>query len=829
MPGTAPQVYDGLVAILPTGRAGMAAHENRLLSRPEELVDAEGVTMEDHHLRREAGVETLDATGVGTAPGYAGGTKSGTDPQANVLVSFPGSGTPATSGNPVLGAASLSTTLGLITPAGGYAAGDTLVLAISTRFTLSTSAGSVTSITDAAGNTYTRAQRGVMAASATTTGVRTEVWYSKLTSPLPAGNSITITQNVVQDIVAVGVAFTNLDGTHEATEVSGTNSATTTVQAIPALPTSSTPVLLLVAATGADQVGTGTFTAAAGWTEASETTTIARPDLALNYRVLTNNPVIIAAHDWYSQERIESGGTYQAATTQGSRTVTGSGSTDWATGTEPQRLFAGDTIILYDGTNQEAQVVEEVVDDDTLTTVEPWTTSFAATDYVVVRGSRLLTATTAGNIFKEREGDLDAVTLVSDLSTVGRPGKFIVCGKEDGNLQRKLIYINGYDVPQGLVDDGATMADISTPNPDWDTTATFAGGRPHAGCVHSGRVVLATPRGKDSHRLYMSSPTNHGDFGTTNGTTRRVRSEIGNAIWGLASFKGVLWVWKHPFGIFYIDDSDLDPTNWVERTMSEAIGCAPSPYAVCPMDDDVIFLSATGAFHLLSAVDTLGGVKASDLSWALGLNKWLRENLNLSRLNQTLSVWYPHKKVALFSVPSAGSTVNDLLLKWDFSGRDEGEPVKFSYSEQNIPDALTLRQDTDGVWKPIIGEGGTVKLLERDDRNKDGDAYTSRYQTPHIDFSHMDPALAFRRKLFEFVEFVMEPTSAGTLAVEVLVDGSVKQEFTIDATKRRQRKLLRVGDGYTLSLRVTNATVDEDFKVLAHLIYFKPGNIDESR
>jgi hypothetical protein len=203
--------------------------------------------------------------------------------------------------------------------------------------------------------------------------------------------------------------------------------------------------------------------------------------------------------------------------------------------------------------------------------------------------------------------------------------------------------------------------------------------------------------------------------------------------------------------------------------------------------------------------------------------------VNLSRLNQTLSVWYPDKKVALFALPGAGSLVNNLLVKLDFSGREDGEPVKFSYSFQNTPDALALKQDTDGVWKPVIGEDSHVRLMEREARNKDGAAYTTVYQTPHIDMSHMDPSLAFRRKIFEHVEFIMEPVASGTLTVLVYVDGQYKQTLTVDATKRRQKFLLRSGDGYTISLKATSSTVNHDFKVLAHLVYFKPGNTDQSR
>jgi hypothetical protein len=203
--------------------------------------------------------------------------------------------------------------------------------------------------------------------------------------------------------------------------------------------------------------------------------------------------------------------------------------------------------------------------------------------------------------------------------------------------------------------------------------------------------------------------------------------------------------------------------------------------------------------------------------------------MNLARLNQTLSVWYPNKKVALFSVPGAGSTSNNLMLKWDFSGVEYGEPVKFSYSYQNVADALAIARDTDGVWKPVIGETNTIKMLDRDARNKDGQGYTASYQTPHIDFSTADPSLVWKRKLFEALELVMEPVSQGTVTVQVYVDGTLRQALTFDATKKRDRKLLRVGDGYTISFKVSNSTVNDDFKILSHLVYFKVGNEDLNR
>lgn len=810
---------------LPTGLAGMVNHENRLLTEPSELLTAEGVTMEDLFIRKEAGVLVFDSAGVGIAPSFLG-TSSGGTVYGGVIVSFPGVSL-AQSSTPVQASKVPGSSLVIGVPAAGYAAGDLVVVFVASH------GGAVTAVSciDDEGNTYTNA--GSVSFTGGIVPYTGTLFYSLLATSLVSMQEITVFYSAGANLYGVASSYSGVtQGTADRTATSTGSTPTASINVGPLSTLPSLPQIVIAGVVVNQVNNTNTITPAASFTESIELNIDGiAADISLNYRVDTNasSPTIIGIHDWYSGLRIPSGGVFKAATTAGSATVTGSAGTLWTSGTEAQRIFQGDSILLYNATDMERRTVQSVASDTSLTTTEPWLTTFSATDYVITRGSRLITATSLGNLFKERDGNLDAVTLKASLSKVGRPGRFVVCGKEDGSLNRKLLYLNGYNIPQVLVDDGATTSDVATPSPDWDTTATNAGARPWNGVVHRDRVVLVAPTGKDPHRLYISSPTDHTDFGTTNGTTRRVRSDVGDEIWGLASALGILWVWKYPVGIFYIDDSDPDPLNWVERTKSQAIGCARSPYAVCPMDDDAIFLSATGSFHLLSAVDALGGVRASDASGRLGLNRWLRDNLNLSRLGQVLSVWYQHKKVALFSVPSAGSTVNDLLLKWDFSGVERDLPVKFSFSRQNVPDTLALKRASDGIWKPVIGEGGFVRLLEQDDRNKDGAAYTGQYQIPHLDFAHLDARLRWHRKIYEHLELIMEPVSAGTLTVEVFVDGTLKQTLTFDATQKSQKQKLNVGDGFTFSVRVTNDVVDEDFKVLSHVVYFKLGNEDRNR
>ncbi len=432
----------------------------------------------------------------------------------------------------------------------------------------------------------------------------------------------------------------------------------------------------------------------------------------------------------------------------------------------------------------------------------------------------VITAAHDGNLYKSNSAttDLNATTLATGLSATARPGKFVQGGKETAADARHLFYFNGVDQVHEITGTGTTAQVISAPASDWSS-----GNRPVGGVIHRARLV-AFGNKNQPHAAYFSLSSNHEDF-TTDPLVITTNAGVGDRLYNGASFNGVLYLWKYPRGIFWLDDNDLAEANWGMFTKTEAIGCAPSPHAVCPMDDDVLFMNSDGTFHLLSAVDALSGTQTSDLSHALRIRKWLRENVNLTKLDQVTSCWYSHKKVALFGVPSAGSSTNDLILKFDFASQGDetdGAGVKFTYTRRDTADALALYRDlTRGIEIPMIGEGGFVYKLDQDARTKNGIGYVGAYQTPHLDGRAMEPSYKSTRKNFNALELVMEPVAAGTLTVEVYIDGTLSQTLEFDATKRRQRRRL-VGNGYEISLRVSNETASEDFKVLSHHVFFKP-------
>lgn len=521
-------------------------------------------------------------------------------------------------------------------------------------------------------------------------------------------------------------------------------------------------------------------------------------------------PNITAIYDWNPGSTAAGAGTI--TTSVGSQSVAGAG-TAFTTA-----VNVGDSIRVG---NETIRVIA-VASDTALTTAAAWLTANAAVAYTVLREQRLVTAADDGKIYLEINGNLDSSNPISGLTKSLTPGRFVAGGKEAAALPRKLFYFSGRDAVRVLNGDTFAGATISTPPADWT-----GANQPVNGLWYSNRLA-GWGNQNDPHRVYVGDADNNENFTSASSASFRVYSSIGDRVWCGLPFNGVVFFWKYPRGIAYLCDNTDQPIDWCIRLKTSAIGCAPSPYAALSIDDDVLFMAADGSFHLLSAVDTLGGTRASDLSYALGLADWLRTNVNLSRLDLVQSVWYQHKKLAIFAVPAAGSLTNNLVLKFDFGGAAD-EPVKFSYSRRDAAGAVAARRDTATVERPVTGEANFVYLQEQAARSKDAAGYVGLFQTPHLDFSHVAGELRGKRKNFRELEMVMDPVAAGTLTVDVYVDQAIRQTLTFDATKRRERKKLNCGDGHTLSLACSNSVAGEDFKVLAAIVWMTAGNEDQSR
>ena len=452
----------------------------------------------------------------------------------------------------------------------------------------------------------------------------------------------------------------------------------------------------------------------------------------------------------------------------------------------------------------------------------------------IVGTQRMMVLLSDGSYKRDDGAGTFGTTLTSGLLTGGIP-VFVEAGKEVAANNRKLFlfsYVNQVQVVSG---DGAVANNIGVNKPaDW-TAPNY----PAFGFVHEGRL-WGGGNANDPHRLYYSTTGDHENFtGAGSGSISLFPGE-GEKLIAATSYKGLIVAWKFPVGIYLIDTSDPTPANWrVSRLTGGIVGV--SPLAFFLIHNDIVFLDAAGNFQLLSAVQEFGDAATSSLSQRDQINVFLRESVNFGQFSQTMAIYYPAKREAAFLfAPGTDSNLSARMVI-DFN-RPDGP--RFHFQDRDANRAIWLRKDTNSIARPMIGDySGFVWHLDQAAKTRDGSAYTSEFQTPHLDFSWLDPKLGTRRKNGQFLELVTEPTGNWNISVDIIWDGVVAQTVSFnmgssgaslgsfildtdtlggDAVLNRKRRI--VGSGRRLSLAVRNAGSGEDFSLIRFYLHFTLGD-----
>jgi hypothetical protein len=442
---------------------------------------------------------------------------------------------------------------------------------------------------------------------------------------------------------------------------------------------------------------------------------------------------------------------------------------------------------------------------------------------------RMVVMTSTGDLLKDSGAGTFPVTLASGLTVPDDIPIFVDGGKEAAAGNRKLFIFTGKNAVQVLSADGATAAAITSPPADWAGT-----NQPKTGCIHVGRLWGAGNL-NDPHRVYASLTTDHEDFTGTPLSVSVFPGE-GEGIAAIFSFKGLLVVFKNPAGVYVVDTQDPNTANWVTSRISKEIGIA-GPGGGCIIDDDILFLEHGGEFNLISAVQEFGNLGTKSLSDVLEMTDFIHENFNKEQLHKTASVFYADNREAHFYLPGSGSTHLNIRVVFDW----KREIPRFRISRRDDEGHYIFLRKKENVRKPYIGyHDGFVYELDTEARAVEGVGYEGMFQTPHLDFSHLDPKLATKRKSGMFLELLTIPEGNWDLAVEVYWDGEYTQTinfnmgssgvalgtFEIGVDRLAQDQLLNrkkrlMGSGRRLSLKGKNSGVSQDFSASKFFVHFK--------
>lgn len=394
----------------------------------------------------------------------------------------------------------------------------------------------------------------------------------------------------------------------------------------------------------------------------------------------------------------------------------------------------------------------------------------AAIDYwPTLTTQRTLVAAGDGALYKDNGSGASWVTLASGLTASGAVPHWAIAGAEAIGRDRKAFHCDRINAVRVLAADAATASVIATPALDWV-------GATQPGFLVSHQFWLWGGGNSNApKRLYRSSPNDHEDFQNL-AYSLFIAGEYERLSAGL-SYKGGLLVWGYPEGVWFLSTEPFDDNQW--RPIRVGVPGAAGPACVAAVEDDVLWVAPDGSWHLISATQATGSVRAGDIS-ARKLGDFMRTEINLAELASAQLVYFAQKQRAMLACHGQGATAKNRRIDFDVLRKEEtGERWLFHDRDRN--EALYLRKGSDEQRQPAMGDAaGQLWRLEQTTRTKDGDAYSFEWAIWDADFSELVPGWAGRLKNLRFLELEYDPKNVANHAVGVLRDGELKQTVTFE-------------------------------------------------
>lgn len=243
----------------------------------------------------------------------------------------------------------------------------------------------------------------------------------------------------------------------------------------------------------------------------------------------------------------------------------------------------------------------------------------------------------------------------------------------------------------------------------------------------------------------------------------------GQRIIGACDFANILYIFKYPAGIYWIDDSSTSMSNWVVHKLNTNVGMA-GPLAGAQVDNDFVFLTPVGTLSSLVAVQQYGLAASVQTASILPANlmTYMQQNLQINYIYNAVAAYNAYKRELHVAFAQSGFTYNNRRLVLDL--RDSTHPM-LSISSRDICNALTTMIDSNGVQKLIIGDNvGFVRMLDQSGYTKDGGAYVGKFHTANATLIEGGK----RRANLASVEITFQPTGPYILYLDVYLDGVFK-------------------------------------------------------
>lgn len=443
---------------------------------------------------------------------------------------------------------------------------------------------------------------------------------------------------------------------------------------------------------------------------------------------------------------------------------------------------------------------------------------------------RLVYATKNGKLFYDPTSPTEITN-----STMSTSNRFWFEVFED-----EVYVCDGANTPQTWNGSAANTSDITTANGDW-TGSDF----PDQMVSHSrgqSRRLWAKGVSDQRQRLYYSSTGDGKVFSGGTSGTMDIDTQDGFGVAGLVEFGKVLFAFGRKKA-YAVNDSDSNTANWTYEAAAWDGGVAHHRL-LTKTPTDLVAMTEDGTIYSVSAAESFGDYKQASLTRASFMDKWIRDNVDLSKIDDFHSLYDPNRRAIFFFIVRSGETTVDTALVYYID-----RPPEIAWTIHDNRDSNSgysasvsaLIRVGAGDYDFYTGDrSGFVWNHNQTNRNDDSNAYWAGVRTPHIHFNQ--PNL---RKFFKTGRVVMAPQGSYDLQARWWVDSTEKTERTVslagsgavfgpdvfDTGVWGGQEIIdtdfKLGSfGKRLQLELYNNTVDEDFFLSEILIDFKfEGNV----
>lgn len=293
---------------------------------------------------------------------------------------------------------------------------------------------------------------------------------------------------------------------------------------------------------------------------------------------------------------------------------------------------------------------------------------------------------------------------------------------------------------------------------------------------------------------------------------------------------------------FVIDDADPNTDMW---GYAEAAweGGAATHRLIVKTPNDLICMMEDGEIYSVSAAQEYGDYKLGSISRPHFLHKWIKDNVDLTKIEQFHGTYDRKLRAVRFWVIRSNKTTCDTQLvyyidrgKWSIEDNQSyasgcsaacSAEVRAAVGDYNI-----YTGDYDGfIWK-----------LNQATKSDNGNGYWAGFKTPHLSFEGGDETgLSRVEKFFRSGRFIGVPKGDYNINITAIIDGgdSTSETVSLVGTGATLGSFVLGTDvlggnevldkdfpiglsGKRLALEFSNSTAGQDFFISALSVDFKP-------